>query len=197
VVGADRAPEMVATARKLSLELDCFVAAAEALPFGPDTFDDVVCGLSLSHFTEPERALHEVLRVLRAHGHLVSSAWGADSSFPTDPVDALVDRYGPPDAGVALDEATWSDPDRGGSLLRRAGFVRVLVERTSFTGSFANAHEAVAWWAAWPLTASRLARLAREEQKRLLTEAQETLDGSDLSWRFVFNFYVARAPGPR
>jgi SAM-dependent methyltransferase len=194
VVGVDRSPGMVATARRLSAELDFLVADAEALPFGPDTFDNVICGLSFSHFTDPARALQEVVRVLRPQGLLVSSAWGAGSSFPTDPVNALLDRYGSPSASAALDEATWSDPDRGTALLRRAALVDVSVERASFTGSFANAHEAVAWWAAWPLTASRLSRLDRANQERLLTEAQQALDVEDLSWRFAFNFYLARAP---
>lgn len=197
VVGVDRSRGMVATARRLSPELDFLMAGAEALPFASGTFHDAICGLSLSHFTDPERALREVLRVLRPQGQLVSSSWAACSSFPAGSVDALLDRDGARGAAAPLDENTWSDPSRGVSLLRRAGFVHVSVARTSFTGCFTNAREAVAWSAAWPLTASRLARLDRGAQEQLLTEARQALEGGDLSWRFVFNFYLARAPGSR
>jgi SAM-dependent methyltransferase len=172
VVGVDRSRGMVETARRLSPELDFLMADADALPFASGTFHNAMCGLSFSHFIDPERALREVLRVLRPQGQLVGSSWAAGSSFPTGPVDGLLDRYGVRGAGVPLDEDTWSDPGRGGSLLRRAGFERVSIARTSFTGRFANAREAVGWSVSWPLRASRLTRLDHGAQERLLTEAR-------------------------
>ena len=189
VIGVDRSPGMLAIARELSSEIDLRLADAFALPFDRGTFDAVTCGLSLSHFADGEEALGEVLRILRPGGRLVASTWGEGSSFPTHAVGELLDRCALP--GGALDEGTWLKPDRGRSKLRRVGFESVSVRRESFTGTFVDADEALAWSVAWPLTTSRLARLDPGLRERFLREAHQALVGSDLSWRFVFNFYLA------
>jgi len=157
VIGVDRSPGMLAVARELSPEIDLRRADACALPFDRGMFDAVVCGLSLSHFADREQALREVLRVLQPGGRLVASTWGEGSSFPTRAVAGLLDRYAV--APGVLDESTSLSPDRGSSELRRLGFESVSVRRESFTGSFVDTDEALAWSVAWPLTASRLARL--------------------------------------
>jgi len=195
VVGVDRSTGMLAVARERSPEIDLRVADACALPFDRATFDAVTCGLSLSHFADRETALREVLRVLRARGRLVASSWGKGSSLPTRAVGELLERYAMP-RGV-LDERTWLGPDRGSAELRRVGFERVSVRRESFAGSFADTDEALAWSLAWPHTASRLAQLDPGLRERFLREAHQALLGSDLSWRFVFNFYLASKSASR
>jgi SAM-dependent methyltransferase len=192
VIGVDRSAGMLAVARELSPEIDLRLADARALPFDPDTFDAVTCGLSLSHFADRENALREVLRVLRAGGVLVASAWGEGSSFPTRAVGELLDRH-VAETGT-LEEGTWLSPDCGSSELRRVGFASVSVTSESFTGTFADIDEAVSWFVAWPLTASRLARLDPIARERFFCDAHKALSGSDLSWRFVFNFYLATKP---
>ena len=189
VIGIDRSPGMLAVAREISPEIDFRLAEAGTLPFDRGTFDAVTCGLSLSHFADREQALREVLRVLRGGGRFVASTWGEGSSFPTRVVAELLDRYAV--AGGVLDEASWLRPDRGSSELRRAGFASVSVRRESFAGSFADPEEALTWSLAWPLTAARLARLDPGLRERFLGEAREALAGSDLSWRFAFNIYLA------
>jgi len=193
VVGVDRSPGMLGVARELSPEIDFRLADACTLPFDRDMFDAVACGLSLSHFADRERALREVVRVLRAGGRLVASTWAEGSSFPTRAVGELLDRYVP--ARGPLDEAIWLRPERGSSEMRRVGFESVSVSGESFTGSFADAEEALAWSLAWPLTAARLARVNARLRERLLAEAREALVGADLSWRFAFNFYLAGKRG--
>lgn len=195
VVGVDRSPGMLAVARELSPEIDLRLADACALPFERGSFNAVTCGLSLSHFGDHEQALGEVLRVLGPGGRLVASAWGEGSSFPTHPVGGLLNRYAMAQSG--LDEGTWLRPDRGSSELRHVGFTSVSVRRESFTGSFADADEALAWSVAWPLTAARLMGLNPRLRERFLDEAREALVGSDLSWRFAFNFYLASTPALR
>jgi hypothetical protein len=106
-------------------------------------------------------------------------------------IGELLDRYGGPAPSEVLDEGTWLSPERGSSVLRRAGYADVSVRSESFGGTFADADEALAWSLGWPLTASRLARLDSARRERFRCESLQALAGSRLSWRFVFNFYLA------
>ena len=71
----------------------------------------------------------------------------------------------------------------------------VLVMSEDFNGSFADPEEALVWTLGRPLTASRVARLHSECRERFRRESLEALAGSHLSWRSVFNFYVASKSG--
>ena len=67
VVGADIAPEMLKAAR-VRLASQTFRPAAadgQALPFGDDSFDAVICQLGLQSFPDPALGLLEFRRVLR------------------------------------------------------------------------------------------------------------------------------------
>ena len=190
-VGVDRSPGMLAVARELSPELDLRCADARALPFADGSFDAVTCALSVSHFADRDRALREIGRVLRPAGRLVASAWGEGSRLPTGVVGELLDRYGAAVPDDGLDEDTWLRAEDGSAVLRRAGFADVSVTTESFEGRFADAEEALAWSLAWPLTAAGFARLDPARRERLRRDSLEALAGSSLSWRFVFNLYLA------
>ncbi|MCB0131133.1 MAG: class I SAM-dependent methyltransferase, partial [Caldilineaceae bacterium] len=68
-----RAEDARAAAVTQSIPVVVDVAPAEHLPYGDDSFDNVVCSLVFCSVTEPETALAEIQRVLRPHGvvHLV------------------------------------------------------------------------------------------------------------------------------
>jgi SAM-dependent methyltransferase len=121
VVGVDASTGMLEVARTRSPGLDLSLANAYALPFADGAFDVVTCGLALSHFAERDRALAEVLRILRPGGMLVASAWAEGSSFPTTGVGDILDRYAG-HAPTTVDEETWADRRRGHTVLREAGF---------------------------------------------------------------------------
>jgi ubiquinone/menaquinone biosynthesis C-methylase UbiE len=75
IIGLDATPEMVRLARgrfaRSGLHNGRFeVGAAEALPFGKASFDQVVTRLSLHHFPDLTAVLAEVRRTLRPSGHL-------------------------------------------------------------------------------------------------------------------------------
>jgi ubiquinone/menaquinone biosynthesis C-methylase UbiE len=195
VVGIDLSPGMLEVARGRSPEIDFRLADACALPVDGGAFDAVTCGLCLSHFGEREKALREVLRVLRKEGLFVASTWGEGGSDPTAPVGEILERYA--GAVEGLDEETWLSPERGREILREAGFASVSVETELFTGSFGDAEEALAWSLAWPLSATRLGRLDSRRCQRFLADAREAIANSDLSWNFAFNFFVACRPEVR
>lgn len=192
VVGVDRSPGMLAMARNPCRKLDLRHADVHALPFHDGSFDAVTCGLSLSHFSDCDGALREMIRVLRPGGRFVASAWGEGSRLPTGVVDELLDRHGGAPIGMELlDEETWLRPKQGSLALCRAGFADVSVRTEAFNGSFADPQKALVWTLGWPLTASRVARLHLGCRERFRRESLEALAGSHLSWRSVFNFYVA------
>jgi len=192
VVAVDLSPGMLVVAREVSPEIDFRLSAARVLPFEANAFDAVTCGLSVSHFGEPDTVLREVLRVLREEGRFVASAWGEGGSTPSARMIAeILDRHGGGESGYRLDEETWFHPESGSEALRRAGFESVSVTTELFTGTFADADEALRWALAWPVWGVRLARLEEGAVDSFMDVAREAIAASDLSWRFALNFYVA------
>jgi SAM-dependent methyltransferase len=192
VLGVDVSEPMLAVARELSPEIDFRIADAHALPFADGEFGAVTCGLALSHFHEPRRALGEVLRVLRVGGALAASSWRGGGITPSSgTVIELLERHGGADKGYTLDEETWIYPERGSEVLRRAGFARVSVTTERFAGRFADAEQALRWTLAWPCGSARLARLEAPKRDAFLAETRQALAAADLSWHFAFNIYLA------
>ena len=97
VVGVDAAPSLLRKAEALAADLAHvgFVEAdARALPFEDASFEVVVFDSTLSHVPQPEEALAEAFRVLRASGSL--AAFDGDYATATvsladhDPLQACV-----------------------------------------------------------------------------------------------------------
>jgi ubiquinone/menaquinone biosynthesis C-methylase UbiE len=99
--------------------------SAYDLPFPDGTFDAVFSHALLEHLQEPDRALHEFLRVLRPGGVMgvATPDWsGFLVAPPTPALQAVVDAY------RALQRSNGGDPDIGRSLAQlavEAGFVHV------------------------------------------------------------------------
>jgi ubiquinone/menaquinone biosynthesis C-methylase UbiE len=73
VIGVDTSPEMLGRAREKVPEGEFHEADVYALPLADDSVDLVVCAIALVHVADLERALMELVRVLRPNGHLVIS----------------------------------------------------------------------------------------------------------------------------
>jgi ubiquinone/menaquinone biosynthesis C-methylase UbiE len=75
VTGIDLSPGMLAVARQrataLGIDADLREGDAEALAFPDDSFDTVVCVLSLCSIPDPARAIGEMARVLKPGGKLL------------------------------------------------------------------------------------------------------------------------------
>lgn len=70
--GADLSGQMIREAkRNLGPEAELVAADAAALPYKDGQFDIVICNASFHHYTEPERAVAEIRRVLKPGGTLI------------------------------------------------------------------------------------------------------------------------------
>jgi ubiquinone/menaquinone biosynthesis C-methylase UbiE len=90
VTGSDSSGQMLKIARTRAGQLGVGVqfnqATVLALPYRDQSFDLVVCALTLAHVKELPEAIRELVRVLRAGGHLVITdahpdiqrAWGPE-----------------------------------------------------------------------------------------------------------------------
>ncbi|MGC9973951.1 MAG: methyltransferase domain-containing protein [Gaiellaceae bacterium] len=93
VIGCDIVPELLAAARKLAVDLPnvSFVEGdIFALPFETGSFDIAGTIRTLHHLERPEKAIPELVRVLRPNGRLLV----IDQLAPLDPPRAMeIDRF--------------------------------------------------------------------------------------------------------
>jgi ubiquinone/menaquinone biosynthesis C-methylase UbiE len=78
VTGIDFAATMVEEARKRFPGVRFQQGDAEALAFHAAAFDAVTCGFGIGHFAEPDKAIAEAFRVLRAGGRYALSWWASN-----------------------------------------------------------------------------------------------------------------------
>lgn len=69
-----------ANATKAGVRVDFRRGNASAMPFGDGTFDFLLCRAAFKNFTEPERALEEMYRVLRPGGQALIIDLRGDAS---------------------------------------------------------------------------------------------------------------------
>jgi SAM-dependent methyltransferase len=131
----DKDPAMLLVARNhcpASVEYQCSDASELALPDG--AFDLCLCLQALQHFTQRERALGEIRRVLKPHGRFVAAVWaGIEHNPGLYAVLHALQEEGI-DAAAFNRPFSLGAPDALASLVRQAGFdpVRTNVyERSS------------------------------------------------------------------
>ncbi len=140
VVGIDLSPEMIAIARRRALEagrdVELKVGDAHHLDFADGTFDSVVATYSLCNIPDPEQALGEMHRVLRAGGTLILVDHIGSSSKPIlwfqKIVEPLSIRFG----GDHLTRRPSQTVERlGFEITESERFARGVVERLVATKS--------------------------------------------------------------
>ena len=120
--GIDLSAEMIGVARhKLGDAADLRQGCAESLPFGDDRFDLVVSANVLHFIRDPDKALHEMYRVLKPAGRLIITDW-CDDYLACRLLDRFLRLF-----NRAHFRTYGSEECR--RLLERAGFTAVIVER--------------------------------------------------------------------
>jgi ubiquinone/menaquinone biosynthesis C-methylase UbiE len=111
IVAADRAEGML---RRTPAGYPRVVADAAKLPFNSASYDAVIMAFVLFHVTEPETALGEVRRVLRAGGNIGLTTWGYDRGAPALNIwNQELDRHGaPPDRPLIARHDLMNTPDK-------------------------------------------------------------------------------------
>jgi len=145
VVGLDPHAGMLAVARKLSPTIDWQQGTAEALPSPDRSFDAVVSQFGLMFFVDREKAIREMLRVMRPDGRCAVAVWDAIENLPAfAALVALLDRIAGTAAGDAL-RAPFVLGDRRelAALFSRAGAGAVEVATRQGAARFPSTHEFV------------------------------------------------------
>lgn len=113
-VGVEPDPHLLAAAERRAAEARSTATFhsgdAYGVPFGPETFDAVLCERVFQHLTAPARAAREIARVLRPGGRTVvmDADWGSAIVHPGDTrvvreaVDTLISATTNPYAGRRL-----------------------------------------------------------------------------------------------
>ena len=135
VVGIDFSDAMVALARQVARDSAAAVefrsGDAEALLEAADSYDSVTMNFGLLHLGQPQRALAEACRVLKAGGRFGFTVWsGPQRSLGFAVILAAIEAFADP--SVAIPQGPlfffFSTPANSVAAMEAAGFRQVKVE---------------------------------------------------------------------
>ena len=142
VIGIDA---MIELAHTLHPHLDFREGSAEELPFDLSSFDAVISGFGVGHFSRPERVLAEFARVLVPKGRVALSWWDGFSKSRINGIffeainELAISAPSALPAGPAADR--FSDPNEFAAVLRAAGFEVGGIDYISFSHSLKSVDE--------------------------------------------------------
>jgi ubiquinone/menaquinone biosynthesis C-methylase UbiE len=119
-------------AARASVPITLTQAAAEALPFGDDTFDTAVMTLVFCSVTDPQRGLRELARVLKPGGRLLM----AEHVRAHNPALAALQSALVPVTTRLAGNCHWNRDTE--SAVRQAGFADVHVRRLPYPDTLAR-----------------------------------------------------------
>ena len=146
VTGLDPNDGMLAVAAELEPAVRWEAGTAESLPFPDASFDAVVSQFGMMFFTDRQKAIAEMLRVLKPGGAFAVAVWDALERQPSYAIevdllqrlggDAAADALrapfvlGDPDALVELFQSSGADSPRVATIVGEGRFpgIRVMIE---------------------------------------------------------------------
>ena len=175
VAGLDPSAGMLAVAKKLSPSVDWRLAMAESMPFTDTSFDAVVSQFGLM-FMDCDRAIHEMLRVLKPNGLLVVAVWDTVQHIPAYAAEiVLLERVAGTHAADALRAPfVLGDRERLAETFNDAGAKSVVITTPNGVAQFPSIRVMVeADLRGWlPVKG---VNLPEELISRILAEAEEVL----------------------
>lgn len=138
-VGLDFSSAAVELAKRNVPTGEFYEGDAQALPFEDDSFDSVVCGYGVIHLPNPEKAMQEMVRVLRPSGRVAISVWEAPS--PTNGFGVIFGAFKDhADPAVSLphgpDFFQFSIPENLRAALETTGLHQATVQHVDQTWEF-------------------------------------------------------------
>lgn len=140
-VGIDFVAGMVTEAQTRHPGIEFREGDAEALPFGDESFDAVVCNFGVHHFGRLEQAMAEAFRVLAPGGRYAFTVW-----LPPDEVKvnlrqvvrAAIETHGNPHGSLPNAPKEFSDFEESKQALLAIGFADVTATEIPIMGSWSK-----------------------------------------------------------
>jgi SAM-dependent methyltransferase len=179
--GLDFSAAMIGIARDAHPEITFTEGDAERMPYPGGKFDAVVSSFGMHHVPQPEKALAESRRVLRANAWVAFTVWATPEdnvawSLVFDAVDHHGDRSGtkfpPPGALSRVDECQ--------RALSDAGFVEVSAELRRAEWILSNGEELIAALSAGTV---RMAALLEAQKQSALNAIVADIDKQAARYR--------------
>ena len=176
VAGLDPGVGMLAVAKELSPSVDWQQGKAESMPFSDASFDVVLSQFGLM-FMDHDRALREMLRVLKPQGRLVVAVWDAVKKIPAYAAFvSLLERCAGTQAAEAL-RAPFALGDRKllAEMFNKAGAGSVTISTLTGVAQFPSIRIMVeadlrGWLPVIGVT------LTEQQITRIMEEAEASLD---------------------
>ena len=170
VAGLDINPGMLEVARSSSPageSIEWYEASADSMPLPDESFDAVLCQLSLQFFADQVAALREMLRVLEPGGRLTLSVPGPGGPVFDTLADAMERHISPQAAGFVRQVFSLHDKTEIEGLIGQAGFRDVVARSRTETLRLPPA-EAFLWQYVQSTPLSREVSQADEEAREAL-----------------------------
>ena len=132
VAALDFSAAMVELARSQNPEIEFREGDAEALPFPEGSFDALVMNFGMLHLAQPERAVAEAFRVLRAGGRFAFTVWAKpEEAVGFGIILDAIRKHGNPDVPLPPGPPffRFSDASECDKILKIAGFRNVDVRK--------------------------------------------------------------------
>src|SRR6266581_6735518 len=132
VAALDFSSVMVELARSQNPDMEFREGDAEALPFPEGSFDAVVMNFGMLHLAQPERAVAEAFRILRAGGRYAFTVWAKpEEAVGFGIILDAIRKHGNPDVPLPPGPPffRFSDASECDKVLKVAGFRNVDVRK--------------------------------------------------------------------